>query len=68
MTHEHPDRLLTWKEVHARVRLSRPTVWRLERAGMFPARARINGSVRWRESDIRDFVAGRWKPKSDAAA
>lgn len=63
-----PDRFLNWAEVQALVRMSRSTVWRLERAGKFPPRVRISaGRVAWRESEIRDFVAGRWKPKDDAA-
>lgn len=55
------------EEVHARARLSRSTVWRLERIGQLPPRVRINGSVRLRESEIDAFVAGRWKPKPGAA-
>ena len=63
-----PDRFLNWAEVQALVRMSRSTVWRLERVSKFPPRVRISaGRVAWRESEIRDFVAGRWKPK-DAAA
>lgn len=58
-----PDRFLTWPEVHERVRLSRSTVWRLQRAGKFPPRVRISlGCVRWRESDIDALVAGTWTP------
>jgi prophage regulatory protein len=60
------DRLLTWPEVQARVGLSRSTVWRLESVGKFPPRLRISpGRVAWRENEIDDFVAGRWKPKTD---
>ena len=62
------DRLLNWAEVQARVRLSRTTVWRLERAGKFPRRIHVSpGRVAWRESEIDDFVAGSWKPDTDAA-
>jgi predicted DNA-binding transcriptional regulator AlpA len=62
-----PDSLLPWVEVLARVELSRTTVWRLERAGTFPRRVRKSpGRVGWRESEISDFVAGRWKPNTDA--
>ena len=65
---DRPDRFLIWPEVHALVRLSRSTVWRLEQAGKFPPRIRISpGRVAWRESEIRDYVAGRWQPTTDAA-
>ncbi len=59
-----PDRFLTWPEVHARVRLSRTTVWRREKDGTFPRRVRVTpGRVAWRESEIDAFVAGTWTPK-----
>jgi len=62
------DRFLTWPEVHARVRVSRTTVWRMERAGKFPPRVHSSdGRIAWRESEIDDFIAGRWKPKNNAA-
>jgi prophage regulatory protein len=65
MSNISSDRLLNWFEVNARVRLGRSTVWRLERAGKFPLRIHISpGRVAWRESEIDDFVAGRWKPKT----
>jgi prophage regulatory protein len=63
-----PDRFLTWPEVHALIRLSRSTVWRLEKAGKFPPRVRISpGRVGWRASEIHDYIAGRWRPTTDAA-
>jgi predicted DNA-binding transcriptional regulator AlpA len=53
--------------VHARVRLSRSTGRRLEQAGKFPPHIQISpGRVAWRETEIDDFVAGRWQPKTDA--
>jgi predicted DNA-binding transcriptional regulator AlpA len=64
---DRPMRLICWHEVRRRVSLSRATVWRLERAGKFPPRVRISaGRVAWRESEIIDFVAGRWRPKPPA--
>lgn len=62
-----PRRFLTWDEVRGRVRLSRSTVWRLERAGQFPPRIRISpGRVGWLENDIDDFILGHWKPRTPA--
>jgi prophage regulatory protein len=63
-----PHRLLTFAEVQSRVRLSRTTIWRLERDCKFPPRIRVSpGRVAWRESDIDAFVAGHWLPNTDAA-
>jgi predicted DNA-binding transcriptional regulator AlpA len=62
-----PDRLLDFEAVQARVGLSRTTIWRIERAGKFPLRIQKSpGRVGWRESEIDAFVAGHWKPNSDA--
>ncbi len=59
----YSDKLLTWPQVRERVGLSRSTVRRLERIGRFPGCLRISpGRVAWRESEVDDFVAGRWEP------
>ena len=58
-----PARFLTWREVEARVPLSRQTVWRMERYGLFPARVKISlGRVGWREGEIEAYIAGTWVP------
>jgi prophage regulatory protein len=58
---------LSWLEVHARVGLSRTTVWRREQEGTFPLRVRISpGRVAWRESEIDAFIAGLWTPEGRA--
>lgn len=58
-----PARLLTRHEVEARTRVSRTTIWRLERAGRFPKHTQISpGRIGWLEQEIDDFVHGRWKP------
>ena len=54
-------RLLRFPEMKPRIGdLSRSTVWRLERAGKFPARRQIStNSVGWLESEIDAWIAGR---------
>ncbi|MBU5613753.1 helix-turn-helix transcriptional regulator [Geomonas azotofigens] len=40
--------------------LSYSTQWRLEKAGLFPARVRLGrGSVGWRLSEVEAWVLGR---------
>lgn len=55
-----PDRILRWKEVAARVGLSRTTVWRLSKGGQFPAAVKLTGSAMgWKESAISAWLASR---------
>lgn len=57
---DQPDRILRWKEVAARVGLSRTTVWRLAKSGQFPAAVKLTGSATgWKESSISDWLASR---------
>jgi predicted DNA-binding transcriptional regulator AlpA len=37
--------------------LSKRTIFRLDSSGKIPAPVRINGSVRWRQSDIENWVS-----------
>ena len=40
--------------------LSRPTRWRLERAGLFPRRRQLSANTKgWLLSEIRAWIAGR---------
>ena len=58
------ERLLRTDEVLKRVGLGRTTVWRMERAGEFPARRRIQGNlVAWRESEVEEWIETR--PRAD---
>lgn len=51
------DTLLTFDTVHQRVKLSRTTIWRYERAGRFPQRIYIGArSPRWIEREINDWI------------
>ena len=54
------SRLLRQPEVLDRVGLSRTTVWKLEREGLFPQRRRITGNlVGWLDTEIEEFVTSR---------
>ncbi|MFN0305384.1 MAG: helix-turn-helix transcriptional regulator [Burkholderiales bacterium] len=56
------SRILRFPDVRGRTGLSRPTTWRLERAGKFPARVQLGGgggAVGWFEHEIEEFLASR---------
>ena len=53
-------KILRWPVVYRKTGISRSTVWRLERAGLFPQRVRIGmRGVGWYESEIDKFLADR---------
>ena len=56
-----PDkRVLSQEDVLDRVPLSRTTLWRLERAGLFPTRIKISPNrVGWVEADIDRWLERR---------
>ena len=55
----HTEQLLTLRDVVERVRLSRMTLERLERAGRFPRRRHVSArAVRWLASEIDEWVRG----------
>ncbi len=58
---EAPTRLLRFPEVKPRIGdLARSTVWRLEKAGKFPAHRQISANaVGWLESEIDAWIAAR---------
>ncbi len=42
------------------IKLSRVTIWRLEKAGVFPRRIQISpGRVGWLESEVDDYIRER---------
>jgi len=52
--------ILRFPAIRKRTGLSRTTVWRLERTGLFPQRIRIGlRGVGWFETEIDEFVADR---------
>jgi predicted DNA-binding transcriptional regulator AlpA len=50
------EKLLTAKAVGDILSLSKRQIFRLNSYGKIPAPVRINGSVRWRENDIREWI------------
>ena len=53
-------RILNLKTVLARVPLSRTTLWRMEREGLFPHRIRLSQNrVGWLEEDIEQWIQRR---------
>ena len=53
-------RAMRFPEVRAKVGLSRTSIWRLERAGLFPKRRRLSSNtVFWIESEIEDWLRSR---------
>ena len=52
-----PDKIIRSKEVQELTGLSRTTIWRLERAGKFPARLALTpGSIGWRLTDVEKWI------------
>ena len=58
MDHPHLSGLLTTRETIALVRLSRTSLYRMSRQGRFPPPCSVgNGQIRWREDDVRAWMA-----------
>jgi excisionase family DNA binding protein len=51
------DRLLPVAEVARLLNVSQRTCWKLRYAGRLPTPVRLGRSVRWRASDVGDFIA-----------
>jgi predicted DNA-binding transcriptional regulator AlpA len=56
-----PDRVLRVRKVCERTGLSRPTIWRLVKAGKFPAPFPLSSpaAVGWLASTIDEWIAAR---------
>lgn len=53
-------KIMRMEEVIQRVQLSRTTIWRMERQGLFPSRIRIGAkAVGWLEEDIQLWLGKR---------
>ena len=51
--------LLTTHDIIALVRLSRTSIYRMTRQGRVPLPCSVgNGKIRWREDDVRAWMAG----------
>lgn len=54
------DTLLTIDEVRARIRLSKPTIYKLIRRGQFPKQLRLcENKVVWLEREVEGWVTAR---------
>jgi predicted DNA-binding transcriptional regulator AlpA len=51
------QKLLNAESVGEKLSLSKRTVFRLDSSGKIPAPVRINGSVRWLQTDIESWIA-----------
>jgi prophage regulatory protein len=61
--------ILRRPEVSARTGLSSPTIWRLERAGKFPARVQLSAnSVGWHESEVEAWIESRDRVNAEKVA
>jgi prophage regulatory protein len=50
-------RILRAYEVQEKVKLSAPTLWRMEKAGTFPKRIPLGaGSVGWLENEVDEWI------------
>jgi prophage regulatory protein len=57
-----PLRFLRFSAVRERTGLSRSTIWRLERQGVFPKHRRISANaVGWLEQEVNEWVLWRIK-------
>jgi prophage regulatory protein len=55
-----PLRLLRFGEVRRRTGLSRSTIWRMERSGVFPKRIKVSVNVvAWREDEVSEWIASK---------
>ena len=62
------DQLLTRREVESRCRLSKTSIYRLAQLGEFPEPVRVGvRAVRWRESEIAEWLASRELSHGDRA-
>ncbi|TKF31282.1 helix-turn-helix transcriptional regulator [Enterovibrio norvegicus] len=54
------NRILRVKEISELLGLSKSTIWRMRRDGLFPAPLKIGPrAVGWRESDVTDWIKSR---------
>ena len=52
--------IMSWEGVRLVTGLSRPTVWREEKAGRFPARVQLTGNrVGWHGREVKQWIESR---------
>ena len=63
-----PLRLLRFGEVRQRTGLSRSTIWRMERSGVFPKRVKVSVNVvAWRGDEVTEWIASKIQGARHAA-
>ena len=50
------DRLLTVREVTARISLCRAEIYKLARRGKFPVAVKLGSSARWSEIEVAEWI------------
>jgi prophage regulatory protein len=62
------ENYIRWPELRLMVRLSRSTIWRIERLGAFPKRRQLSAnSIGWLRSEVSAWMASRPTPSGAAA-
>ncbi len=62
------EKMQTAQAVGKMLSLSKRQIFRLNSCGKIPASVKIGGSVRWRQSDIEDWIAMGCPSKSEFEA
>jgi prophage regulatory protein len=64
------QKLIPYEDLRSKgISLSKVQIWRLERAGKFPLRARISHArVAWVESEIEQWIAARVSARAQTVA
>ena len=52
----HCPQLLTVDEIARLLKVSNRTIWRMRSSGQLPEPVRIGGGVRWRQSEIKNWI------------
>ena len=52
------DKLLTVEQVSDTLGVCKDKVWKLNRADQIPKPVKVNGSTRWKKSQIQEYIKG----------
>lgn len=65
----NPNQILRKKEVLALLKISDPTIWRMERDGKFPKRIRLGGAAcGWLAAEIDAWLEKKKAARNEARA
>lgn len=63
----NPNQILRKKEILGLLKISDPTLWRMEKAGRFPKRLRLGGnSCGWLAVEVEGWIAEKVKARGMA--